>query len=523
MPTRVVKGLLRWLKRGFVALLVVAVAFLGFRAYVTQRGPPLEAWHTYVPEELSAAKLDAVDWNEYLKAEERIFESVRAEVSQKLEPEARVPINRYFADSPIYPARFAQDWNRSYVLEPQGKPLGAVVLLHGLTDSPYSLRHIAKRYRERGFVVVAIRLPGHGTVPAGLTSVEWEEWMAATRLAVREARRRTEPSAPLHLIGFSNGGALATKYALEALENRQLARPDRIVLISPMIGITRFARFAGVAGLPALLPAFAEAAWLGVVPEFNPFKYNSFPVNGARQTHRLTVVLQEQIARLAREGKLDDIAPVITFQSVMDFTVSAPAIVSALYAHLPANGSELVLYDVNRTVKFGPLLRARADSALERIMPPLPQRFRITIIANANPDSQATVERTIAPGETTAQVRELGIDYPRQIFSLSHVAIPFPLNDSLYGMEPDPGEPYGINLGTINVRGERGVLLLDLDSLFRIASNPFFPYMLARIEEGIDDPAPRAAKPPDPKVPYRTDYPAPIAYPPDLPGDGTGP
>jgi alpha-beta hydrolase superfamily lysophospholipase len=51
------------------------------------------------------------------------------------------------------------------------------------------------------------------------------------------------------------------------------------VLISPMIGITVFARFVGFAALPAILPAFAKAAWLGIVPEFNPFKYNSFPVN----------------------------------------------------------------------------------------------------------------------------------------------------------------------------------------------------------------------------------------------------
>ena len=40
------------------------------------------------------------------------------------------------------------------------------------------------------------------------------------------------------------------KYALDALENPQLTRPDRLVLISPMIGITAFARFAGLAGLP---------------------------------------------------------------------------------------------------------------------------------------------------------------------------------------------------------------------------------------------------------------------------------
>ena len=146
--------------------------------------------------------------------------------------------------------------------------------------------------------------------------------MAATRLAVREARSRTEPSAPLHLVGFSNGGALALIYALDSLSDEKLARPDRLVLISPMVGITRAARYAGLAGLPAILPAFAKAAWLGIVPEFNPFKYNSFPVNGARQSYRLTRDLQERIARYSREGKLGQLPPILTFQSLIDFTVS---------------------------------------------------------------------------------------------------------------------------------------------------------------------------------------------------------
>jgi len=484
MRTRIIKGM-KWA----LALIVLgAVAFYSVRIYDLQRGPPLAPWHTYVPHELHASELDASDWRRYLAEEARIFEAVRAEVTQKLDPDERVPLNRYFEGSQIYPAHFAQDFNRSYVLEPAGTPVGAAVLLHGLTDSPYSQRHIARVYRDRGFVAIVIRLPGHGTVPAGLTDVEWEDWSAATRLAVREARRRAPAPAPLHLVGFSNGGALALKYALDAITDPQQARPDRLILISPMIGITRFARFAGVAGLPALLPAFAKAAWLGIVPEFNPFKYNSFPVNGARQSYRLTRALQDQIARYARAGQLAQLAPVITFQSVMDFTVSTSAIVSALYAHLPPNGSELVLFDVNRTIKFGPLLRRSADTAIARILPDGARAYRTTIITNADDGSGDAIERTTEAGAVTDQTRPLGLTYPTGLFSLSHVALPFPMTDGLYGLTPDPSENFGINLGALAPRGERNVLIASLDALLRVASNPFFPYMIGRIGDGIDKP-----------------------------------
>ena len=99
-----------------------------------------------------------------------------------------------------------------------------------------------------------------------------------------------------------------------------------------MIGITSLARFAGVFGWPAFFPAFAKAAWLGIVPEFNPFKYNSFPVNGARQSSLVARRLQAQIDRRAEDGSLQGLPPVLTFQSVVDFTVSTRAIVNALYA-----------------------------------------------------------------------------------------------------------------------------------------------------------------------------------------------
>jgi alpha-beta hydrolase superfamily lysophospholipase len=487
MGVRVLKILKRWA----VLLAISAITLLAIRAYDSQRGQPLEPWHTYVPHELSVKELDHVGWTEYLKAEDAVFEGVRSEVTQKLDPEDRIPVNRYFEGSPVYPGHFSQDWNHSYVLEPDGPPVGAAVFLHGLTDSPYSLRHIARRYCEHGYLSIALRLPGHGTVPGALTDVEWEDWLAATRLAVREACKRIGPSAPLHLVGFSNGGALALMYALEALDNTELTQPDRMVLISPMVGITSFARFAGLAGLPAIFPAFAKAAWLSVLPEFNPFKYNSFPVNAARQSFLLTDALQRKIVRYARDGRLVDLPPIITFQSVMDSTVSTRAIVSALYLHLPANGSELVLFDLNRSAKFGPLLRSASDTLLTRILPEPPRQFRTTIITNANPDSNEVVERVMEAGATTEHTRELGLSYPIGVFSLSHVALPFPTSDSLYGLQPDPAENFGINLGAIAARGERGTLIVNLDSLLRMSSNPFFPYLIERIEESIKPSAPR--------------------------------
>ena len=52
-------------------------------------------------------------------------------------------------------------------------PRGAALLIHGLTDSPYSLRRVAEILQEEGYHVVGLRLPGHGTNPGTLATVSW--------------------------------------------------------------------------------------------------------------------------------------------------------------------------------------------------------------------------------------------------------------------------------------------------------------------------------------------------------------
>ena len=130
-----------WLKWIAILLSVAALTFFAIRVYDVQRGPSLEVWHTYVPQELSAEGIDKADWKGYLAKEAGIFEDLRVEVSRKLTPSEQVPISRYFEGSPVYPAHFAQDFNRSFVLEPDGAPRGGVLLLRAdrfsLQSAPY--------------------------------------------------------------------------------------------------------------------------------------------------------------------------------------------------------------------------------------------------------------------------------------------------------------------------------------------------------------------------------------------------
>ena len=65
------------------------------------------------------------------------------------------------------------DGNSPYELEPKGDNTAGkqkrwrrgILLIHGLSDSPYCMRHLAKCFQRNGFRVKAILLPGHGTQP----------------------------------------------------------------------------------------------------------------------------------------------------------------------------------------------------------------------------------------------------------------------------------------------------------------------------------------------------------------------
>ena len=92
------------------------------------------------------------------------------------------------------------------------------------------------------------------------------------------------------------------------------------------------------------------------------------------------------------------------------------------------------------------------------------------------------------PAGTLSRRVRGGLLWRGVVFSVSHASRPFPPQDGLYGAEPDPADDFGLRLGALALRGERGVLVIGLDSFARVTSNPFFPYLRERVTEALPPP-----------------------------------
>ena len=146
------------------------------------------------------------------RAEDRAFGQLE-EIVVAQGRELAQPLLRYNPKSRSWPYTLGRDWNRSFEFVPDDA-WGGIVLVHGLTDSPYSMRAVGELMRDQGLHVVAPRMPGHGLAPSGLLDATWQDWLAVVRLAVEHLRTTLGEDAPILLGGYSNGGALAVKYTL---------------------------------------------------------------------------------------------------------------------------------------------------------------------------------------------------------------------------------------------------------------------------------------------------------------------
>lgn len=456
-------------------LIVVFVLYLNSRA-------DLDIWHTVDLDEEYTRDSGVDSFEEYLDLEERLFEQLDELVYEKIPPAQRTAINRYHRDSLSDPQRWDRNWNRSFELD-SASPKGAVLLLHGMSDSPYSLRKLGQELNAAGFHVLGLRLPGHGTAPSGLLEVTWRDMAAATRLAIRHLAGENSGQ-PLYIMGYSTGAALAVHYALAAQEDPSLPKVERIVLLSPAIGVSPVAAFAVWQARLGHLLGLDKLAWNDLLPEYDPFKYGSFAVNAGDVVYRLTNRIQERITALESEGKLEHFPQILAFSSIVDATVSTPALVSGLFERLPGNGHELVLFDVNRVEGIEPLMKRNPDEIIREIKQDADRNFILSIVTNEAPGSQAvTVVSSDSQRELPAGAMP-GMTWPDDIYSLAHVALPFAYDDPLYGADESVNSP-GIRLGDLAMRGERGVLQISAADMLRLRWNPFHAYVEKRLLDFI--------------------------------------
>lgn len=110
-----------------------------------------------------------------------------------------------------------REGNEPFIWLQQKKTQNAVVLLHGLTDSPHFVKSIGARFFERGFTVVAPLLPAHGKKDPGfMMDADVDEWRNEVKKAVSIASELTRF---VSIGGLSLGGALALEYAVSNPED----------------------------------------------------------------------------------------------------------------------------------------------------------------------------------------------------------------------------------------------------------------------------------------------------------------
>jgi len=465
------------------AIVGVFVLLIYFgRAVDARRMLPLGPEHRLAfAEEFDASMEDDTDWAAYLVIEERLDAELEARIPSDARPDS--PADRYFASSLTYPGKFGGNWNHSYEMT-VASPRGVAVLLHGLTDSPYSMLATAQTLAGAGYNVVAIRMPGHGFAVSGLLQARWEDWTAAVRIAIRHAMQRPGAEQSLLIVGYSNGGLLAVDYALQCESFEELPCPDGLVLMSPGIAITSAAAVMNWHAALSWMPWFEQFKWLQVLPEIDPFKFTSFPKRAAWEVHKISSRVHDALKDPIAAGRMP---PVLTFQSVVDNTVGSDAIVTTLYDRLPANGSELVLYDVNRNSTMLHLMKTRPMEPVEYFTARAPQDFGVTMLKNRDPSINAIDSHRLAAGDTEVLVEMTKLEWPLEIYSLSHIAIPFRPDDVLYGDGSITKTSLdNVVLGAVTPRGERGVLLLKPDFFLRVRYNPFFAFQARYLSEWVE-------------------------------------
>jgi len=212
--------------------------------------------------------------------------------------------------------------NAPFELKPNTPNGTSVLLVHGLSDSPYSFIDVATKLSENGFLVRTVLLPGHGAKPADLLLPTIDDWLAIVRHHTQLLQR---DSSEVWLGGFSTGANLAL---IEAIDNPNVAGT---LLFSPAIVSAKPLDF---------LAPFAKhfMTWADVDPETSITRFDSLTMNGAALYYETTTLVRDRLA--AKPYK----KPTLFTLSESDSVVDSEALYDYFETRFPNEENRLVWF-----------------------------------------------------------------------------------------------------------------------------------------------------------------------------------
>lgn len=203
-----------------------------------------------------------------------------------------------------------------------------VLLSHGFTGSPYSMRPFAEHLAEQGYGVALPRLPGHGTRWQELNNTRWQDWYAVLDNELERLRKEHDR---VFTVGLSMGGCLTLRLAEE--HGADIAG---LVLVNPSVS----SEDKRLVALPVL------RRLLGSVPGIaNDIKRPGVTENAYDRTPLKALYSVSQLWKLTRADLAKVTQPVLLFRSVTDHVVEASSSRHVLEAISSRDVTETLLDD----------------------------------------------------------------------------------------------------------------------------------------------------------------------------------
>jgi len=184
-----------------------------------------------------------------------------------------------------------------------GRRIG-VLLSHGFTGSPASMRPWAEHLGAQGYGVAVPLLPGHGTTWQELNRLRWEDWYAALARAFDALRAEHDA---VVVGGLSMGGALVLRLAAD-----RPAEVAGVIVVNPAVATRRLdVRLLPV--LKHLVPSFPAIANDIKKPGVDEHAYARTPLKAIHSLIRAWPALRADLPRVT--------APLLYFRSAEDHVV----------------------------------------------------------------------------------------------------------------------------------------------------------------------------------------------------------